>query len=542
MTMRLNLLGRRELLDQHGQPITLTSRSCFLLLAVLLSVGEIERGALAGTVWPESGSRPARNSLRNALSVLKSAIPGLELEVTDDRVAIDRAAISADWLTMASHLDYGGDFLPGFKQDWVIDQRLSLRAWAVASAVTDAEEAIRRNDLAAARDLLERGSTIDPLDEEVATLKVRCMETAGDRLGALTMADSHRASVLKEFGTVSAVRPAADPIATHPMLTAAEWILDRSPAEAISMLAATPSQWLAMPIQPAVDFHQRALHAYASDTSDRRMVAAQSVYLRALARAPGTDAEDAAPALVRAIADSEHALAARLAGALGYWALSEGEFRSAVRHTQCALSCAERTSQQPLVLEFRLQMGVILQHSGCAEHSAEIAESVSRDLDKGGSELLFASHLLYELVSLLEAKNFERAAKNLARARRIFSAHEAGRMLPWVSLGDSQLHEAVGDYCTAKASLLEVRAVGPQVGGQALMGMADDRLAMMDCHLGEYSEAAKTLAGAAAFRRKRGTVRSVYERAQMRPTVKKIKESLSEMDLRRAVALGSNAN
>lgn len=58
------------------------------------------------------------------------------------------------------------------------------------------------------------------------------------------------------MGTVSNIGPEVSTYESHPLLTAAEWLLDRNPADALSMLVATQSQWLSMPVEAARDFHQ----------------------------------------------------------------------------------------------------------------------------------------------------------------------------------------------------------------------------------------------------------------------------------------------
>ncbi len=96
------------------------------------------------------------------------------------------------------------------------------------------------------------------------------------------------------------------------------------------------------------------------------------------------------------------------------------------------------------------------------------------------------------------------------------------------------LHEEVGDYYEARRSLGEIVKIGSAVGGQAVTAMTDDRIAAIDCKLGEYDTAAEALARSAVFRRGRGTVPSVIERIYNRSTQETLSEKLSKTELKRA--------
>lgn len=66
---------------------------------------------------------------------------------------------------------------------------------------------------------------------------------------------------------------------------------------------------------------------------------------------------------------------------------------------------------------------------------------------------MLAQQLMASLDPLIFEGKIDVAAENLQRARRLFEANGAGRILPWLLLGESMLHEEVGDYYEARRSL-----------------------------------------------------------------------------------------
>ncbi len=140
---RLRLLGGFELegLGQHHA--RLKSRAATLLLARLAMAPGVEhaRETLAALLWPEADADTGRARLRQALTALRAL---LEPAGTPALIAADRqtlrlapAAIDCDVVELEAALRAGhaaraqalarGELLPGFFDEWVLDERRRLQ-------------------------------------------------------------------------------------------------------------------------------------------------------------------------------------------------------------------------------------------------------------------------------------------------------------------------------------------------------------------------------------------------------------------------------
>ncbi len=186
----LRLLGSFELYAGSGQPVTVTSRKIKGLLAFLaLNRGRpIARAAIADFLWEYSGTSHGRTSLRQALTVLKRALPGRRfpwLRVDAHELALDPARIAVDVLTFERHLAqrsitsryqaaalYRGDLLTGLsvREDsfdaWLRSERDRLRHMAL-TCLTDILAAERgADDLHRAVATARRIIALDPTAED----------------------------------------------------------------------------------------------------------------------------------------------------------------------------------------------------------------------------------------------------------------------------------------------------------------------------------------------------------------------------------------
>ncbi|MCE9558019.1 MAG: bacterial transcriptional activator domain-containing protein, partial [Armatimonadetes bacterium] len=464
---RLNLLGRMELLNADGIPVPISAKNALAALAYVSSrAGEnLARAEVAGLIWTGCTSKAALDSLRNALVVLRKVFP--HFEASRDYVSIPEGKIECDWLTLDDHTTYRGEFMPGLDQEWVIETRLELRNIACESAVSCGEQAWEAGDRAGGLELIERACAIDPWNEDAAALRVKYLNASGQRAKAFATADAYRIKVIREMGTVSNIGPEVSTYESHPLLTAAEWLLDRNPADALSMLVATQSQWLSMPVEAARDFHRRSLAVNPTESSERRLVKAQHVYLTVMAGRLTNESEDAVRSIEQAVAMGEPMVAARLGGALAYGHLSRGDFGKAVTFAEDSLAFARQTKRPEIAFEFEQQLAVVLQHVGRVEESRKIHRAHAERSEYLETSAMLAQQLMASLDPLIFEGKIDVAAENLQRARRLFEANGAGRILPWLLLGESMLHEEVGDYYEARRSLGEIVKIGSAVGGQA---------------------------------------------------------------------------
>ncbi len=143
---QVRLLGRFELDDGRQCLTRLRSRAAMTLVARLAMFPSRAHGReeLAALLWPEADAEVGRNRLRQTLSLLKAVLeppssPALVL--ADRRVlrcvpgsfACDVTAFEQAFRT--GRLDearalYGGELLPGFYDEWLVDERARLQALA----------------------------------------------------------------------------------------------------------------------------------------------------------------------------------------------------------------------------------------------------------------------------------------------------------------------------------------------------------------------------------------------------------------------------
>ncbi|HEX8320547.1 BTAD domain-containing putative transcriptional regulator [Longimicrobium sp.] len=218
---RLRTLGTLDLVDPGGAPVTslLAQPKRAALLAYLALArphGPVRRDILLATFWPEMPDDRARAALRNALSFLRKAAPGVLAVRTDDTVelAVDQtvcdarqmqAALAAgDVLGALGH--YGGDLLAGLHVDdapsweqWLDAERLRLRHMALAAARGAAEAARGRGEMEPAVALARRACEIDPEDEPSVRRLMELLADSGDPGGALREYDRFAARLMRDL-------------------------------------------------------------------------------------------------------------------------------------------------------------------------------------------------------------------------------------------------------------------------------------------------------------------------------------------------------
>jgi DNA-binding SARP family transcriptional activator len=244
---RLRTLGTLDLVDPEGAPVksVLAQPKRAALLAYLALArphGPVRRDILLATFWPEMPDDRARAALRNALSFLRKAAPGVLAVRTDDTVELAgdqtvcdarqmQAALAAgDVLGALGH--YGGDLLAGLHVDdapsweqWLDAERLRLRHMALAAARGAAEAARGRGEMEPAVALARRACEIDPEDEPSVRRLMELLSDSGDPGGALREYDRFAARLMRDMemepGPATealrrALRVRAEPAATVP--------------------------------------------------------------------------------------------------------------------------------------------------------------------------------------------------------------------------------------------------------------------------------------------------------------------------------------
>jgi len=151
-TLRITLLGSFRLL-LAGRPVPGFDQARLqqLLAYLLLNRGSpVPRQQLAFLFWPDSTEEQARTNLRNLWHRLRRALPGADLLLATDELAMQWRDGAPWWLDVAEferhlaragsaagaeerlrHLeqavaDYGGELLPGCYDDWLLAERERL--------------------------------------------------------------------------------------------------------------------------------------------------------------------------------------------------------------------------------------------------------------------------------------------------------------------------------------------------------------------------------------------------------------------------------
>ncbi|MBW3609459.1 MAG: AAA family ATPase, partial [Actinobacteria bacterium] len=199
------------------------------LLAYLLLNSEAPqpRGHLAFLFWPDSHESQSRTNLRQALFLLRRALPDADrfLEVSAatvrwrgdagfslDVAEFDRLTTGAEEARKAgasselrAELEaavtlYAGDLLPGCYDDWLVPERERLRAAFLRAAELLAEllelERDYRGAISWARRLLEH----DPVNEFACQRLMRLYALSGDRAAALRVYHGCATALAREVG------------------------------------------------------------------------------------------------------------------------------------------------------------------------------------------------------------------------------------------------------------------------------------------------------------------------------------------------------
>ena len=223
--LRLSLLGGFELHTSVGRRLRVPSKKAQALLAYLaLGPGQAHtRAKLANLLWGEFDSEKARNSVRQALFVLRRALsplgaepvrfegelvslaPGvLEVDAVDFR---SLAAASAPAQRRRALELYHGELLDGLDvtgaeafEEWLVGERRRLRELAAQAL---AEDLARATATASDRRAIEaalRLLALDPLRESAHRALMRLYAAHGRRTAALEQYQSCVDTLQRELG------------------------------------------------------------------------------------------------------------------------------------------------------------------------------------------------------------------------------------------------------------------------------------------------------------------------------------------------------
>ena len=265
--LRLFLLGPLEILHGHQQvakPPTLKAQSLLAYLALHRQRPQL-RDHMADLFWGDRPERRARRSLTTALWHIRRCLPSEELLLSDAHSAqidpkpdiwLDVAEFEP--LVTGSELSmmqdgvalYRGDFMEGFYDDWVLNERYRLETLfceALARLMTGLEI---RGDHRCALNMASRLLKHDPLREDAHRLVMRACCHLGQRNAALEQYHLCQEIVQQELG----IQPMAETTELYEAILAGHFTVGPSPDEiAIATLTAVPARPLGQdPLEPSV--------------------------------------------------------------------------------------------------------------------------------------------------------------------------------------------------------------------------------------------------------------------------------------------------
>ena len=217
--IELKTLGTAEVRRDDGtliQSVTARAKPLGLLVYLVLSSGDgpRRRESVVSLLWPESDETRARNSLNQALHVLRSGIGAKAIHGGRDTVGIDLHRIRCDAIQFRQAIEdadwqralelYGGELLPGLHvtgapefQRWLDAERQQTRRTAFRAARRLADEA--GDDLRARIGALRQARRIRPDDDETVRELIEVCRQQGNVAAALQEFESYRAWLGENF-------------------------------------------------------------------------------------------------------------------------------------------------------------------------------------------------------------------------------------------------------------------------------------------------------------------------------------------------------
>jgi DNA-binding SARP family transcriptional activator len=230
---RVDLFGCLRLWPPRGAeaastPVVTIPRRAQRLVAYLALHGPMPRLLIAEALWPETTERLALSNLRSTTHQVRLACPGLLSPALDplDLAADTRVDVrqfhelweSEDLSPDVDHgrddleaerarmlLD-GGELLPGWYDDWVLDEQERLRQLRLVRLEETALRCLRAGHSALALSLAQSATRLDPLHESAQRTLIEVHLEMGNRIDALRSYTIFRTNSQREFGVGPSAR------------------------------------------------------------------------------------------------------------------------------------------------------------------------------------------------------------------------------------------------------------------------------------------------------------------------------------------------
>ncbi|PFG38915.1 DNA-binding SARP family transcriptional activator [Georgenia soli] len=221
-TRRWSLLLRDgfRLLDGE-RAVAVPSRERRVLAALALQ-GRRPRAHLSGLLWPDSEERRAQASLRAAIwriqhlaqgllteaDGLLGLAPGTHVDVHELRALTHRVVDREPLESPATALDVlrRGPLLPGWYDDWVLEQRAHLHQQQLRCLETLAQEFIGTGQLDAALEAAMTAATLEPLRESAHRTLIQVHLQEGNHMEAVTVYRDFSERLRRELGIAASAK------------------------------------------------------------------------------------------------------------------------------------------------------------------------------------------------------------------------------------------------------------------------------------------------------------------------------------------------
>lgn len=195
----LVLLGDFAVCDGSGEPVRIPLPGERLVAMAALHGAPLPRHLAASRLWPHLPSVSARGSLRNAISGLQKAWPGLivadartvrladtiEVDVwRREAQALRVLQGNADDISTKGWIEVIPSLLPAWEEGWVTVERLRLQELLLYAHEAQAVRLMERREFALAVAAVYEVLRVDPLRESAAQLLVSIHLAEGNRAQA----------------------------------------------------------------------------------------------------------------------------------------------------------------------------------------------------------------------------------------------------------------------------------------------------------------------------------------------------------------------
>jgi len=211
--LKFYLLGGIRV-EQDGKEQDLPPYRCHdVLTYLLLNVAQpIRRDKLVGDVFPEHGPERARARLSDHLWLIKSSLPGFNMDSTLDEIHVETNNIWIDYqeftrltaksdktsLSRAVKL-YEGDLVPAIYSDWILLFRERYRNLYLKSLRTLAQRFYEDQQYLQAGEILERLVEEEPFDEAAVRQLMRTHVQLGRRGLAISAYERYRLLCMEQL-------------------------------------------------------------------------------------------------------------------------------------------------------------------------------------------------------------------------------------------------------------------------------------------------------------------------------------------------------